>query len=201
VSADYRGLARRFRDDVRATDARMDRVVATIIAPLLARLRRHPRLREEQIAIAAKLYARDVPAAFRISETVEVCGDRAHFSISEVRFTATWMNSTEWIDTAALEPGIAVVRYALALVNGRLEKHWTPSALVSMHGLSRWFERTGLRDHAALMRDLAVLASSADESEKVRTVGGGYWLGATETMGGTDRVTARARNVRTWVDG
>jgi len=53
----------------------------------LARLRRHPKLRDEQIAGAAKTYMREVRAAFRISKTVDLCPDRALFSIGETRLT------------------------------------------------------------------------------------------------------------------
>jgi len=47
-----------------------------------------------------------------------------------------------------------VARRTLALVNGRLTVHLAPHAIVSLHALGRWFERTGLRDHDALVRDL-----------------------------------------------
>ena len=78
---------------------------------------------------------------------------------------------------------------------------WMARGFVSMHALGRWFERTGHRDHERLLADLAVLAAAGDDDDRVATPEGGYWLGSMETMGGTDRVTALARNVRTWVDG
>ena len=92
--------------------------------------------------------------------------------------------------------------YALALVKGRLVKLWTPRALVSLHALGRHLERTGLRDHDRLLADLAVLADDAgDEGGKVPTPDGGCWLGPMQKVGGSDGVSARARTVRTWVDG
>jgi hypothetical protein len=200
VPAEYRGLARLFRDEVKAVDVRLDRTLVTIAAPLNARLRRHPRLRHEQIAIAVKLYGRDVPAAFRLGE-VEVHPDRDAFEITETRLTATWMNATAWRDDDATEQGIAVARFALAMRPRRgMAQVWTPVALISAHAIGRWFSRTGLRDHAALVRDLAVLALAADDGDdRVATPVGGCWLGAVETMRGAGKVTARARNVRTWV--
>ena len=197
VPAEYRGLARVFRDKVFAVDAKMNRALPPIIRPLLTRVRRHPRLRDEQIATAMKLYRRDVPAAFRIG-TIEVHPDRARFSIAETRLTASWMNNTEW-DSNAEEPGIAVARCVIELRDGRLSGVWIPYALVSAHALGRWFERTGWRDHAALVHDLAVLAHSDDEGERVATPHGGHWRGEMLMMQGTDKQTARARSVRTWV--
>jgi hypothetical protein len=197
VPAEYRGMARVFRDEVRAADGRINRVIAVIMPPLHARLRRHPRLREEQIAVAAKLYTRDVPAAFRIG-AIEICPDRARFSIGETRLTSTWMNSITW---DAREPGVAVARCSLALVSGRLAAHWTPYALVSLHALARRIERGADRSHAALVRDLAVLADAGDDGDRVPTPGGGWWRGSVVTVGSGNGVVVRPRGVRTWVDG
>jgi hypothetical protein len=197
VPAEYRGLARLFHDEVKRVDVRLDRAVAAIAAPLRARLRRHPRLRDEQVAIATKLYARDVPAAFRLGE-IEVTPDRDAFEIAELRVTATWINATAW-DSDAHEPGVAIARYAMALDHGRLAMRWTPRAIVSMHAIGRWHERSGLRDHAMLLRDLSVLAAADDADEKVATPDGGFWLGAMQVMGDVHKVPVHARNVRTWV--
>jgi hypothetical protein len=116
------------------------------------------------------------------------------------------MNSSEWNDTAAQELGVAVASYALALVNGRLVKRWTPRGLVSMHGLSRSFERTGSRAHAALMRDLAVLAAADGEGEKVPTPMAAVGLAPCRGSAGA-MALRRGRGIgassasRTWVDG
>ena len=77
--------------------------------------------------------------------------------------------------------------------------HWVPVAIVSLHALARWFERSGLRDHAALLTALAVLADAAEDGDEVETPDGGRWLGGIEPMRGTDRQTAHARNIRTWL--
>jgi hypothetical protein len=64
-----------------------------------------------------------------------------------------------------------VASCAVALVNGRLTVRWTPYATVSMHAPGRWFERTSIRDHAMLVRDLAILALAPDEGDHVPTLG------------------------------
>jgi hypothetical protein len=199
VPAEYRGLTRLFREEVRAVDEAFDRALATIAAPLIARLRRHHRLRHELVAAAVHRYRRTAPAAFRLGE-VSVMPDRDAFEIAEVRLTATWINSTTW-DSDAHEPGVAVARASLAMRPGRgMVQEWMPIAICSAHGIGRWFERTGLRDHGMLVRDLAVLAAAGDDGDHVATPDGGYWLGSVIIMGGTDKVTARARHIRTWVD-
>jgi hypothetical protein len=70
-----------------------------------------------------------------------------------------------------------------------------------LHTLGRWFERTGCRKHAVLVRDLAVLARADDVGERVAAPVGGAWLGSVLTVNGSDGVTAQTRSVRTKVDG
>jgi hypothetical protein len=199
VPAEFRGAARVFRDEVKRIDKEMDRALATIAKPLVVRLRRHPRLRHELIAVAVHQYRRTVPVEFRFGE-VEVTPDRDAFEIAEIRATATWINSVEW-DSDAIEAGIAVARCTLTMrPTVGLVHIWMPRAVVSMHAIARWFERSGSRDHDRILADLAVLADSAGDGDHVATPGG-FWRGEMEVMEGTDKVTARARNVRTWVNG
>jgi hypothetical protein len=198
VPAEYRGLARQFRNEVRAEDEVFDRALGRVAAPLIARLRRHPRLRHELIAAATKTYTNAIPRTFRLRE-VEVEPDRDDFAIGEVRLTATQIHSTAWTNDDN-EPGVGIAHIALAMRPRKgLVRVWTPVAIVSLHALSRWHERTGWRDHGALVRDLAVLADATDDGDRVPTNGGGYWRGRSEPMLGTDGSTATARNVRTWV--
>jgi hypothetical protein len=199
VPAEFKGLARRFRNEVKRTDEVMDKALAIIARPLVARLRRHTRLRHELVAAAVHQYRRTVPVEFRFGE-VELNADRDAFEIAETRATATWINSRDW-DSDATEAGVAIARCSLAMrPRVGLVHVWMPRAIVSMHALARRIERGADRSHAALLADLAVLASSADDGDHVAT-SGGFWRGEVEVMQGTDKVTTKARNVRTWIDG
>jgi hypothetical protein len=80
-----------------------------------------------------------------------------------------------------------------------LTRIWPPIGIVSAHAVGRWFERTGLRDHAMLLRDLAVLVDAGDDGDRVATPEDGSWLGGVEPMRGSDGSIARARSIRTWV--
>jgi hypothetical protein len=198
VSAEHRGLARRFRNEVKRIDEVMDPALAAIAKPLVAPLRRHPRLRHELIAVAVLQYRRTVPTAFRFGE-VEVTPDRDAFLIAETRATATWINSRDW-SSDATEAGVAVARCSLTMrPRVGLVHVWMPRAIVSMHAIARWFERSGGRDHDRLLADLAVLTAVGDDDDRVATPGGGFWRGEMEAMQGTDKLTTTARNVRTWV--
>jgi hypothetical protein len=199
VPAEFRGLARLFRDEVKRVDVRMNEALAAIARPLVARLRRHPRLRHELIAAAVKIYHATTPAEFRLGE-IEVNPDRDAFLIAETRATATWINIAAWNNDDATEPGVAVARFALAMRPGRgMVQAWIPRGIVSLHALARRLERGADRSHDALLADLAVLTAAGADDDRMATPSGGFWLGPMEVMGGTDKVTARARNVRTWV--
>jgi hypothetical protein len=197
LPAEYRGLARIFRAEVKSTDSKFNAVLSAIMKPLQGRLKRHPKLRIEQIAGAERVYRAMVPQAFRIGE-IEVNRDRAAFSISEVRLTATWLRIAAWEDEDS-EPGLAIARFRLELANGKLRSRCMPSALVSLHSLGRWFERSGIRDHAALTHDLAVLAEVGDDADdRVATPDSdGAWVGAVINIRGEGEAV-RARSVRTW---
>jgi hypothetical protein len=158
--------------------------------------------------VSATLGRLKVPAeyrglALRFGE-IEVRPDRDAFEIAEVRTTATWINSVAWGNDDATEPGVAIARCSMAMQSERgLVEAWMPRAIVTLHALGRWFERTDWGDHDRLLADLAVLGLAPDggEDERVPTPDGGCWLGPMEVMTGTVKLTVRARNVRTWVDG
>jgi hypothetical protein len=144
-----------------------------------------------------KTYRMTVPSAFRFGEIV-VAPDRDAFLIAETRATATWINSRDW-DSDATEAGVAIARCSMAMrPRVGLVHVWMPRAIVSMHAIARWFERSGSRDHDRLLADLAVLTAAADDGDHMPTPGG-FWRGEMEVMSGTDKLTVRARNVRTWV--
>jgi hypothetical protein len=195
VPAEFVGLARLYRNSVESEDKLFDRAVATITAPLRARLRRHPLLRGEQVAQAERLYARTVPSVFRFGVPL-IAPDRAAFSIIEHRLTATLLHDDHWQDAENYnEAGVAVCRFSLALKDGRLRERWEPVAVVSFHALGRYYERSGRRDHAALLTALSVLLDAGDGDEV--PAGDGLWIGSRVLMKGPGRKVT-ARSVRTY---
>jgi hypothetical protein len=143
IGREFVGLARVFRNEVRAVDKQLHDVVEAVMAPLHGRLKRHPRLRHEQIVQAERVYRGRVPEKFRIGAIV-VDRDRARFAIVEVRLTATWLRDDRWDDDGQ-EPGVAMADFYLKLIDGKLRAWCEPSAICSLHSLARWHERTGHR--------------------------------------------------------
>jgi hypothetical protein len=196
VPAEFTGQARVFRDQVRAVDLAMDAALAMITEPLRARLGRHPKLRNEMVAGTARLYSMVVPPQFRLG-AVEVTRHRNEFAIVERRIAVSWLRHDEWTDPEHREPGVSVCRFILAMTDGKLLWRLHPQANVSLHALARRIERGHERDHAALLRDLAVLANAGEEGERVAT-GEGSWFGPVIDADDQGH-RIRMRNVRTWL--
>jgi hypothetical protein len=155
LPAEYRGLARVFRQQVECEDHVLGRVLVAILEPLRARLERHPNrgLRAEQVAAAVRRYRGETPATFRIG-AVTVVEHPRRFSIEEQRLAATWHTDLAW-ENGGEEVGVAVCTVQLALRDGVIGGEWHALALVSLHALGRRLERGADPSYAALFADLA----------------------------------------------
>lgn len=198
VGAEFLGLARRFRDGVRVEDHAFDAAVAAITKPLRARLMRHPKLRHEHIASVDRLYRLTIPSTFRVGE-LTIVKDRVQFAVSERRICVSWLRDDAWGSNSHREVGVAVCRFSLSVVSGKLREDWQPGINISLHALARRIERGVDRSHAALVRDLSALAAAGDEDgERVDTPPDGFWLGGMiNALDGKRPV--RLRHVRTWL--
>ena len=184
VPAEFIGLARAFRSEVRAVDIQMDKALHEVCKPLRERLKRKPTLRAAQLPDFARSYRQSLPARFRIGK-VTAARDRVEFGLSETRLCVSWLVDDAWNNPDAREPGVTLCKFALYVRRG---------------ALGRRFERGHDRSHEALTRDLALLADAGDDAERVNT-SHGFWLGAMTNANntGTGGVT-RIRNIRTWID-
>jgi hypothetical protein len=149
------------------------------------------------IVQAVRLYGSTVPTTFRIG-AVTIDPDRATFSIGETRISCSWINNETWADPDYREQGLSVCRFTLSLRDGRLCERWTPLAHISLHALARRYERGGA-DRAAILVDLADLTVPDDPSAGQIATADGTWLGDSVQTGVAGGGTARAINVRTWV--
>jgi len=197
VPSEYAGLARLFHREVQIDDREAEKAHRVITKPLRYRVQRHPRLRPEQVAGAIRQYRQLVPSRFRIGE-LAINPDRASFSIADRRLLVTWLNAETWNAPGVRELGVGIGVYRMELHDGKLSQCWQVEAIVSMHSLGRWMERTGLRDHGALLADLAALIGADETTERIPTPSGYFWLGAVLPMKGP-RGETKVRSVRTLV--
>jgi hypothetical protein len=118
---------------------------------LRARLKRPPKLRHEHLAAIERLYPLQVPTRFRLGG-VEGAKDRTEFGLREHRITSGWLYAEDWNSPDHREHGLSVARFVFAVKDGKLLMRWSPIAAISPQAIGRWFERSGLRDHDALIR-------------------------------------------------
>jgi hypothetical protein len=71
-------------------------------------------------------------------------------------------------------------------------------AILTLHCLARWFQRTGNRDYTTLINDIAALSDAPAEEDKVPTPTGFFWLGSVKPMTGPKQ-KGPVRAVRTLV--
>jgi hypothetical protein len=182
VPGEFIGLGRQFRNVVHAEDRAIDAAVDVIIAPLRERLRKHPRLRAETPLGVVRQWAQSVPSIFRIGHP-RVAHHKTEFVIREHRILSSWLHNDEW-NNDERERGVSVCEVTFGVRKRKLIARWSPIANISLHALARWFQRSGLRDHAALIEALAVLVETDESSDRVPTSGGFWRGGVTEAIPG-----------------
>jgi hypothetical protein len=195
VSAEARGLARQFRGAVKLADDEMQQALAAITAPLQARLKRTPSIREETVIESIRAYRATVPERFRVGE-ISGARDRRAFALRDTRLTVSWLIDHGW-DEPEKERGVTIAKFVFGCRHGKLIQEWMPLVAVLPHALGRRIERGADRSHAALFVDLAGLAG-ADGEEVPTPASGGLWLG-TSAAAQNDGKPCRIFNVRTWL--
>jgi hypothetical protein len=198
VPAEFIGLARQFRSQVKLVDAAMDRALDIITAPLRERLRRKRRLRAETLPDLARQYERLIPTEFRIGR-VDGVKDRTEFAIAETRICGSWLRDDGWNSPDVREPGLSICTFVLSVREGRLRVRWTPRANVSLHAMARHVERHEDRSQAILAHDLSLLADARDDGAERVDTRGGFWLGSVIDAHGDAGSKLRLRHVRTWI--
>jgi hypothetical protein len=196
VPAEFVGIARQFRTEVRATDEAMEQALDIVTAPLRARLARHPKLRIAMLADTARRYAELTPARFRIGK-LEAATHKTDIALRETRLVSL-LSDDHWSDPTGREQGLSICTFVLSVHKGQLRQRWVPLVAVSLHALARRVERHRDRSHEALERDLAYLAG-ADEADERVDAEGGFWLGEVVAAKTDDGYALRIRNVRTWI--
>jgi hypothetical protein len=198
VGAEYVGLARVFRAAVQQVDQRCHDTLVDIAQPLRERLARKPRLRPEHVFEAIRSYHALVPVECRIGALQGARGGKTDFIVQETRLMPSRLKCDDWGDDEFPEPGVSLCTQWFGTKDGRLLHRVQPRTAVSLHALARFFERSGVRDHATLIGEIAALADADEKRDATPTPSGGLWLGTIITANGDDGAI-RLRDVRTWV--
>ena len=154
--AEYLGLARALRWRVAAVDGVITPVLDRALAPLQARLQRHPRrpLREASLIDAARVW-RSTPAYGRIGQSIDI-SDPRNPAFRELRVSAVRFSCDLWDGGDA--DGLAISLIMARRVRGRMELDPRILGAASLHAIARRIERSRDRSDTAVFEDLAVLA-------------------------------------------
>jgi hypothetical protein len=197
VAAEFKGLARSFRQRVEAAEHTYDQaMIAKVIKPLRVRLARKPSLRNgTAVDIARALESMANP--FRLSGNIEVV-KRGHLRITEMVIGTAKDREDHW-EEDNWDHTVSILRIVLTTVGG-IDVKTAPIVTISGHAIARWFERTGSRDQSKLLADIAMILDSKHPDHA--SASNGLWLGPivnayVDIEGETRRLIIR--NVRTYV--
>ena len=137
---------------------------------------------------------REMRVPFRLGLDADAPSKGA-MTLIEWRLSATRWTDPRW-SGGCDEPGVCVMRVRLAAADGRLDVVPTPWVNLGLHALARWYQRSGQRDHEALLRDCVPLVTGRDV-DRVEA-GAGYWKGGIVVADDEAKRSYRVRDVRTY---
>jgi hypothetical protein len=194
IGAEWMGLTKLFRHQILLADIEASRRIAALMAPLQKRLRRHPKLRDEQISGALRQWYA-LPSFTHLGRV----GGRTKdgFSIIETRVVSSKFQYLKWVNPD-WEPGISVVRWEF-VAEGGLRLIPQPIAHISFHALARRIERGRDRTHPAILADLAALALAPHDAGVVPCASGLWRAESGDAADEAGRELGRILSVRTYV--
>ena len=208
VPFEFLGLGRRFRERIAEADDRAVATMLSIFSPLAQRAKRSAVPRPELLQGAARQWRREMPPLGLLDSKIEL--SRRDLHIREVRVgggtaQATWNEATD-------EPVISILLVELHVAQGVCQLVVDTTALLTLHALGRWYQRSLDNSDAALRLDLARLAAAygtilesgtATARRKFHWPGAsGHWVGSitrrlSEATGRQEQIL----NVRTFLPG
>jgi hypothetical protein len=207
VPAEFLGLGRRFREQIADADDVAVGVIAQIFTPLGKRADRSPRPRPEMLQDAARLWRQKMPSIGLIDRKMQLSRKELH--IREVRLGGgSWQHDPK--DERGNEPGVGVLLVELHVAIGICQLMVDSAAMVPLHALGRWYQRSLNNSEAALIADLGRLAADYGSIlDRAAAVGdpsffcptpNGRWAGAiAQRFSNATGRPERVLNVRTFL--
>jgi hypothetical protein len=180
IAPEYLGQARSLRDRLKVVNVECSRAIDHIAAPLVARSKRSPIPRREQLTDVAREWA-CMPSFGLLDTTIELVLGKRSLHIRQLRAGASDFRATGWkLD----EPGISVVGLVLDIAAHRFTFVMPTLVSVSLHCLARRYQRGLEVSEEAIFADLHILAKAhlrlaggaVGDSFEVEA-GGGCWRG------------------------
>jgi hypothetical protein len=208
VPFEFLGLGRRFRDQIADADDNAVRTMIGVFTPLARRADRSAVPRPESLQDAVRTWRQKMPSLGLLDSKVEL--SRRDLTIREVRVGAGTTCAT-W-NPAMDEPVISILMVDLHIAKGICRLMVDTVALLPLHALGRWFQRSLVNSNAALLADLAQLAAAYGKILDTNAATGdrkfhwsadsGHWAGS--VINRLSEVTGRQEqvlSVRTFLPG
>lgn len=208
VPFEFLGLGRAFREQIVDADDRALKTMIDVFRPLARRADRSADSRPELLQDAVRFWRQKMPSVGLLDSKIQI--SRRDLHIREVRVgagtaCAPWNAATD-------EPVISIVLVELRVAKEVCLLMVDTVALLPLHALGRWYQRSLANNDAALFADLAQLACAYGEILRNHSALGnrkflgpassGLWAGSvaerlSEATGRQEQVL----NVRTFVSG
>jgi hypothetical protein len=208
VPFEFLGLGRRFRDQIVDADDRALKTMIGVFKPLARRADRSTVSRPELLQDAVRLWRQKMPSVGLLDSKIQM--SRRDLHIREVRVgagtaCAPWNAATD-------EPVISIVLVELRVAKDVCRLMVDPVVLLPLHALARWYQRSLDNSDAALLTDLAQMASAYGEILHIHTALGnrkflcpatsGLWAGSvTERLSEATGRQEQVLSVRTFLPG
>jgi hypothetical protein len=190
------GQARALRAAIAAEDTAATATIERLIRPLYTRAQRHPVPRPGELAGVARAWREVIPAGGRLALYVAV--RRKTLELDELRVSTVDFRFRSW-STADFEPGLAIIHVRLRIApKTGFELESPIIACASIHALARRFQRGFDTSRAAILADVAALASLPAGDTWELAVPEGRWIGVTVALTHGDR-TADTPVARTFL--
>ena len=204
VDREFYGRARDLRRRVEREDAKFIPTINSLIAPIDARLRRHParKLRPEMLAHLIQSWRFMDCRDFRLDLDTRL--ERTRCALVERRVTA---GRTQFLEAAwdGEEPDVAVTEISLSIARNRFNLRSQILCTFSMHAVARRLQRAQDGSDAALLHDMNVAASidhstlSGGGFKVVTDEEGGGWRGRVVRMSSNNGEPLPVLAIRTWM--
>ena len=208
VPSEFIGLSRRFREEIADADDHAVKTMITVFKPLARRAERSTVSRRELLQGAARVWRQKMPSVGLLDSSIQLARQDLH--IREVRVGAGTA-CAPW-NAAADEPVISILLVELRVAKGTCMLMTDTVALLPLHALGRWYQRSLANSNASLLADLAQLAGAYGQILQIHAATGGqrfYWPAASGYWAGSvvqrfSEATGRQEqvlNVRTFLPG
>jgi hypothetical protein len=192
VPAEFVGKARALRSRLLAIDLATGPAIDMITKPVVERWRRHPVPRAETLAGLARIWPLHIPSFGLLDRAIDL--DKRSLRILELRAGANNFHFAGWRDDAK-EPGVSLTAICLEIAPHRFRFDMLTIASVSLHCLSRRYQRGMAITDADVFADLRSLAQAHGKLDRAQPgedftvqVADGKWVGSCTMITGNGPV-------------